>query len=514
MKMTKKLIAMLEAIVLILGVLPAMVYAAAPVANQDEFVTACANAANGDTIVLGNGEFAIGPVDINGKTLTFRGQGAANTKVYIGNGGYDGNGGHGSSKTANMRFEDLTLDDLTSDSGYLTGFTQAAGLTFKNVTFDVGFSNWGNKGGDVVFTNCIFNQTNTGKYNVQELRSANGTKFTFDGCTFNSKGGRFINAYKQGGASASISVTVKNCSFNGDISDKAALNLKTNLSDGCCIVLYLLGTNTTTNVKAGKQTGESLYDDNGTHGTVYMGYGMGENEKAVVWENGAKTGNVVPTRPEPNSNIPNNLPAGFTTSTDNTSAPAGVADIAVSGISPQAKNALSGVLTADEITAVNSGVPIDIVLEVKSTDVPAGDIATISTKASDMGLNITGYKDIKIAVQVNSGAKHYVSEPGTITVSMQLDANLNPPAGINRTYYVIGVHNGQTVIAPAFLNPVTGVLTCSLSKFSTYAVCYTDTEAGKTTPKTGVADTLPIWFAVFALSAAVMYLTDKKRFHV
>ena len=90
--------------------------------TQEAFVTACANAVSGDTLELGSGEFAIGPVDINGKTLTFKGQGAANTKVYIGNGGYDGNGGHGSSKTANMTFEDVTLDDLASNSGYLTGF--------------------------------------------------------------------------------------------------------------------------------------------------------------------------------------------------------------------------------------------------------------------------------------------------------------------------------------------------------------------------------------------------------
>lgn len=259
--------------------------APAGISTQEEFVTACAAAESGDVIVLGAGEFAIGPVDINGKTLTFKGQGADKTTIYIGNGGYDGNGGHGSSKTANMTFEDVTLDDLAADSGYLTGFTEAAGLTFRNVTFNVGFSNWGNKGGEVSFYNCTFNQKVDGKYNVQELRSANNTHYLFDGCTFNSAPGRFINAYKQGGASAFIEIIVKDCAFIGTAQSKAALNLKSDYSDGCNIDLYLLGTNTTTDVKNGSKTGNPLFDDNGTHATVYQG--ADKDSATIIWQGGA-----------------------------------------------------------------------------------------------------------------------------------------------------------------------------------------------------------------------------------
>lgn len=263
-----------------------------PIATQEAFVTACADAVSGDTLELGNGEFAIGPVDINGKTLTFKGQGAANTKVYIGNGGYDGNGGHGSSKTANMTFEDVTLDDLASNSGYLTGFTEAAGLTFRNVTFNVGFSNWGNKGGDVSFYNCTFNQAQSDKYCVQELRSANGTKFLFDGCTFNCTGeGRFINAYKQGGAGTAISIVVKDCTFdNSEGSAKyGALYLKDDYSDGCNVNLTFVGTNTAKGEFPTTDTGSALCATKAKgHATISIQDSL-ESEPRVIYQNNATT---------------------------------------------------------------------------------------------------------------------------------------------------------------------------------------------------------------------------------
>ena len=261
------------------------------VANQTEFETACAAAKSGDKIVLGNGQFAIGPVDINGKTLTFKGQGAANTKIYIGNGGYDGNGGHGSNKTANMTFEDVTLDDLASDAGYLTGFTEAAGLTFRNVTFEIGFSNWGNKGGDVSFFNCTFNQKESGKYCVQELRCNPDTKFLFDNCKFICTGeGRFINAYTQYGGQNGVEIVVKDCTFDGSAStpSKAALNLKSG-SNGCPINCYFLGRNTVVNVKIQHEaTGSALFaDTEGERAKVYVG--ASKETAVLIWENQAKT---------------------------------------------------------------------------------------------------------------------------------------------------------------------------------------------------------------------------------
>ena len=100
-------------------------------ANQDEFLTVAEKAVSGDRILLGEGKFAIGPVDINGKTLTFSGAGEAKTTVYIGNGGYDGNGGHGSSKTANMTFEDLTLDDLMHGTELLKAYPELGDVTVR-----------------------------------------------------------------------------------------------------------------------------------------------------------------------------------------------------------------------------------------------------------------------------------------------------------------------------------------------------------------------------------------------
>lgn len=265
-------------------------------ATQSEFVTVAEKSVSGDTIILGTGDFAIGPVDINGKTLTFKGQGATSTKVYIGNGGYDGNGGHGSSKTANMTFIDLTLDDLASDSGYLTGFTEAGKLTFENVTFNCGFSNWGNKNKDVTFTRCTFNQTVAGKYCVQELRCNSTTEnpitVLFDTCTFNhAVESRFINAYKQNGAAATLNIVVKDCTFNnnGEKSSYAAVNCKDDYSNGCNINLTFVGENKANGPMPDSDTTSALYATQ-SKGHVIVSYKDAlDSDSVVIFQNSANT---------------------------------------------------------------------------------------------------------------------------------------------------------------------------------------------------------------------------------
>lgn len=380
----------------------------AAIETQEAFVTACANAVSGDTLELGVGEFAIGPVDINGKTLTFKGQGATNTKFYIGNGGYDGNGGHGSSKTANMTFVDVTLDDLASNSGYLTGFTEAAGLTFRNVTFNVGFSNWGNKGGDVSFYNCTFNQSTEGKYNVQELRSANGTKYLFDGCTFNCTAeGRFINAYKQGGQSTKIEIVVKNCTFNNTgSSSKAVFNLKDE-SNGCTIDLTFVGTNTATGLFPSSAPSALFQTTSTGWGTVYL-KDDDDAEPIKIWENNAKTTEWI----DPNGYVPSTEPA--TEPEIKVDVPA-VADVVV-------KDAEGAVLTGDDKTAV-----IEIVAAVteamKKPVIAAVEETNISAAVNEAPATEEAAPAVKAGVVA---AIQAVEKPAGVTTEQVAEAVADP----------------------------------------------------------------------------------------
>lgn len=247
--------------------------------TQEEFVAACNNAKSGDIIILAEGNFSTsGLPQID---LTIKGSGE-NTVMEMGSNA-DGSQGTG------IFVGDLTLENMSLTQNPVstyTGFTGGRNLTFNSVIFNFGFSNWGNTDKcKISFTNCTFNQESTSSYCVQELRGGNGNSFIFDNCTFNSAGGRFVNAYKQGGSTASIEITVKDCTFSGESQSKAALNLKTDYADGCDITLYLLGTNYTNNVKNGSKTGNPLFDDNGAHGTVYEG--ATKDTVVKIWEKGA-----------------------------------------------------------------------------------------------------------------------------------------------------------------------------------------------------------------------------------
>ncbi|MBO4820272.1 MAG: hypothetical protein J5548_02250, partial [Prevotella sp.] len=98
------------------------------------------------------------------------------------------------------------------------GFQHAGTINMEGCTLDGKFFSYG----DMNFTDCSFNQTNS-DYHMW----AYSGNLTYTDCTFtNSSTGKFINVYNESGATK-YTVTANNCTFiNNGSSNKAALNIK------------------------------------------------------------------------------------------------------------------------------------------------------------------------------------------------------------------------------------------------------------------------------------------------
>ena len=160
-------------------------------------------------------------------------------------------------------------------SGNYKGFVRAKALYFENCVIEGMGSYWG--AGTVVFKNCTF-ADNAGDYN---LWTYSGTDFTFDGCTFNSSTGKFINAYKEQRVDATLKFV--NCEFKytgTGTASKSAVCLKAYKG----MIWNTTFTNCTSNAATDSGTGSNLYSiENGMNaGTTVTIDGT------VVWENGAK----------------------------------------------------------------------------------------------------------------------------------------------------------------------------------------------------------------------------------
>lgn len=255
----------------------------ATVATQEDLDAAITNASDGDTIEVGAGNYNLGSV---GKSLKFVGVGEPLPVLYVAVSS-DGSQGTGISG-GDLEFSNLKLTGPAS--GY-NGFTSTGALTFENVTFDVGFSNWGNQGKDVVFRNCTFNQNAGGRYCIQEFRCGKTVNVLIDGCTFNNSAeGRFINAYMQGGSAKTVNLVVKDCTFNNTGSSTyAAVYLKDDYADGCNVNLTFVGTNTATGNFPSTNTGSALCATKSKgHATISIQDSL-ESEPFVIYQNNAQT---------------------------------------------------------------------------------------------------------------------------------------------------------------------------------------------------------------------------------
>ena len=169
-------------------------------------------------------------------------------------------------------FKDMTINVGT---GNYKGFVRAKSLYFENCKIVGRGSYWGV--GSVVFKNCEF-AANADDYNIWTYA---GTDFTFDGCTFNSSVGKFINAYKEQKVDSTLNFIKCNFNYTGSgTASKPAVCLKS-YTDIVWTVTFM---DCTSNAATDSGTGSNLY-------SIEAGMNVGTSvtvNNSVVWENGAK----------------------------------------------------------------------------------------------------------------------------------------------------------------------------------------------------------------------------------
>ena len=182
---------------------------------------------SGDTIILGRGDYTLYKLlsgkPTAGKDLTFIGQGAGQTRWYIGakipdpaNFGTEYNGDYSFDGAGTVTFKDMTLRSGTAD--YL-GFIRADKTIVKDCIINGKTFYWGYTSAE--FINTTFNCP-SGDY---ALWTYSSPVMTFDGCTFNASG-KVVNVYTDYGAGKhDIIVNYKDCTVNASYSIKPVLNV-------------------------------------------------------------------------------------------------------------------------------------------------------------------------------------------------------------------------------------------------------------------------------------------------
>lgn len=188
-----------------------------------DVATATKEATNGDTLVLGEGNYTLYNVSstgtTRGKDLTFVGQGTDKTAWNIGalvpdpaNFGTEYNGDYSFDGAGTVTFKNMTLRSGNAD--YL-GFIRANKTVVDHCVINGKTFYWGYESAEFKYT--TFNPP-TGDY---ALWTYSSPVMTFDNCTFNATG-KVINVYTDA-AKQDITVNVNNCTFN---STKAAPGAK------------------------------------------------------------------------------------------------------------------------------------------------------------------------------------------------------------------------------------------------------------------------------------------------
>ena len=175
-------------------------------------------AASGDTLVLGEGNYTLYKVDsagtTKGKNLTFVGQGTEKTAWNIGalvpDPAYFGteyNGDYSFDGAGTVTFENMTMRSGSAD--YL-GFIRANKTVLSGCVVNGKTFYWGYESAE--FTDTTFNAPSL-DYAIWTYSSPT---MTFNNCTFNARG-KAINVYTDFGAGKhDITVNVNDCTFNSN----------------------------------------------------------------------------------------------------------------------------------------------------------------------------------------------------------------------------------------------------------------------------------------------------------
>lgn len=175
---------------------------------------------------LGEGSFALKDQGITttGKTVILNGAGKDKT-FYMTVYNAQNDGEYGADYTFDgakaVVFKNMTID--LGEHNY-NGFIRPETIIFENCVISGMLTYCGNQ--KAMFVNCEFTVKND-YYNMW-IYTGKEMSYEFYGCTFSSEVGKFLHPYCEAGASSlvTVSILISECSFSGEKSNKAALNVK------------------------------------------------------------------------------------------------------------------------------------------------------------------------------------------------------------------------------------------------------------------------------------------------
>lgn len=231
--------------------------------TSEELAEAIANAADGDTIKLAEGEFTTYGNTSSKKSLTFVGSGEG-TVWTIGDldntPGGEKNGDYSFDGCDTITFKNMTLK---SDGADYRGFIRISNTIVDDCVLSGKTAYWGYE--TAKFINSKFNAPE-GDYALWDYSSKS---MSFDGCEFNISG-KGVNVYVEAGNAGTDArkVEVKDCTVTSTKENKAFLNIKNSTQ---AYDVTISGNNTVNGLAANGTTGSNLYQVEATEITEASG---------------------------------------------------------------------------------------------------------------------------------------------------------------------------------------------------------------------------------------------------
>ena len=231
--------------------------------TSEELAQAIANASDGDTIKLAEGEFTTYSNASPKKSLTFvgSGEGTVWTIGDLGNTpGGEKNGDYSFDGCDTITFKNMTLK---SDGADYRGFIRISNTIVVDCVLSGKTAYWGYE--TAKFINSKFNAPE-GDYALWDYSSKS---MSFDGCEFNISG-KGVNVYVEAGNAGSDArkVEVKDCTVTSTKENKAFLNIKNSTQ---AYDVTISGNNTVNGLAANGTTGSNLYQVETTEVTEASG---------------------------------------------------------------------------------------------------------------------------------------------------------------------------------------------------------------------------------------------------
>ena len=261
--------------------------------TYNNIAEATAAAEDGDTLMLGEGNYTLYGVSsegsTKGKNLTFVGQGTDKTAWNIGaivpdpaNYGTEYNGDYSFDGAGTVTFKNMTMRSGSSSVNYL-GFIRANKTVLDDCVVNGKTHYWGYESAE--FNNTTFNAPG-GDYAIWTYSSPT---MTFNDCTFNCAG-KAINVYTDYGAGKhDITVNVNNCKFSSTSTAKTALNINDNNMGGFKYKINITGDTAATGLATDPFTCSRVFGFGGYIGS-WRGQNSGRTDVTIdgveVWSGG------------------------------------------------------------------------------------------------------------------------------------------------------------------------------------------------------------------------------------